>query len=138
MVNLDLGAINYLAVLAAGVVAWIVGGVWYSRPVLGLRWMNLAGVSEEQTQQGAIVNFIVGLILAILTALFLAFVLQALGASTVLDGIVGGLLVWLGFLAIPAFLGVVYEKRPVALYALNQGYYFVGFLLMGIILAVWV
>lgn len=138
VVNIDLGMINYLAVVAAGVVAWIIGGVWYARPVLGARWMGLARISEEQARQGGAVAFVVALVLGIATAFFLAVVLQALGANDVLGGIIGGLLVWFGFMAIPAVSGLLFEKRPVGLFAINQGYNFVAFLVMGIIIGVWV
>lgn len=138
MVNIDLGNLNLYAILAAGVVSWIVGGAWYSRPLLGRRWMQLVGVSEEQAGEGAMVGFILALVLGIVTAFFLAMVLQALDATTVLDGVVGGLLVWFGFMAIPAVSTIFFAKRPASLWAINQGYNAIAFILMGIILAVWV
>lgn len=138
MVNIDLGMINYIAVVVAGVVSWILGGVWYARPVFGARWMKLAGVDEEQARAGAALGFVVALILGIVTAFFLAVVLQALGATTILDGIVGGLLVWFGFMALPAIGNLTFEKRPPALYAINQLYNAISFVAMGIILSVWV
>lgn len=137
MVNFDVVTINWLFVLAAGAVAWILGAVWYSPVAFGQRWMRLAGVSEDQAQEGAGVGLVVALVLSILTALFLDIVLDFMGATTVLDGVIGGLLVWFGFLALPAVSSIFFEKRPPALFGLNQGYNAVSFLLMGIILAVW-
>ncbi|MFQ5918917.1 MAG: DUF1761 domain-containing protein [Thermoplasmata archaeon] len=139
MVNIDPGTINYLAVIAAGVVSWVLGGIWYARPALGGRWMNLVGMTEEQAREGGAVAFIVALVLSIVVALFLAFVLQALGAmGNVGNGILGGLLVWFGFMAIPAVGNVLFEKRPWGLFGINQGYNLVSFVLMGIILSLWV
>ena len=138
MVNVDLGSINYLAVILAGVVAWILGAVWYARPLFGGRWMEMVNISED-ARKGAVVGFIGALVAGILLALFLAFVLQALGASgNIGNGIVGALLVWFGFMAIPAASNVLFEKRSWGLFLINMGYYFVAFILMGIILSVWV
>lgn len=138
MVNIDLGSLNYVAVIVAGLVFWILGGIWYARPVFGARWMALVNVSEEEARKRAMMGLIVALIMSIVVAFFLAIVLQAMGAVTITDGIIGALLVWIGFMAIPAIGNLFFEKRPVSLYGINQSFALIGFILMGVILGVWV
>lgn len=39
-------AINWLAVLAASVSAFVVGGLWYG-PIFGKAWSNVTGITDE-------------------------------------------------------------------------------------------
>ena len=43
--------INWLAVLAASVVGFAVGFLWYG-PLFGKAWLKSVGLSEEDTQNG--------------------------------------------------------------------------------------
>jgi hypothetical protein len=43
--------INYLAVIAAAVSAFLAGGLWYSPVLFGKRWMQLTGITEERAAQ---------------------------------------------------------------------------------------
>jgi len=47
MVDLSLTGINWLAVIVAGIVAWVVGAIWYAPPVFGNRWMEMMGMKME-------------------------------------------------------------------------------------------
>ena len=44
--------INWLAVLVAGLSAFVLGGVWYSPALFGKAWMKDSGLSEEQIKAG--------------------------------------------------------------------------------------
>ncbi len=52
-------------------------------------------------------------------------------------GIALGALVWLGFIATVTLASVLYEKRSVNLYILNNGYQLVSLVVMGAIVAAW-
>jgi hypothetical protein len=45
--------------------------------------------------------------------------------------------VWLGFVAVATLGSVTFEKRPLNLYLINNGYLLLALLLMGVVLAVW-
>jgi hypothetical protein len=47
------------------------------------------------------------------------------------------LISWLGFIAAPSFAQGIYEGRPFKLFAINTGYWLVGLLITGALLAVW-
>jgi len=86
-------------------------------------------------------SIILGLIGAFLTSLVLHHALFFAGQYFKMSGVGGGLMVgffnWLGFIA-PVTIGVVtYEKKPFALWVLNNGYWLISLLIMGIILAAW-
>jgi len=44
--------INWLAVLVAGISAFVLGGVWYSPALFGKAWMKDSRLSEEQIKAG--------------------------------------------------------------------------------------
>jgi hypothetical protein len=48
-----------------------------------------------------------------------------------------GFIVWLGFFVAPNFPQGIYEGRPFKLFAINNGYWLVGLIASGILLAVW-
>lgn len=43
--------VNWIAVLAAAVMGFVVGGIWYG-PIMGKKWMGAVGLSEEDVKQG--------------------------------------------------------------------------------------
>jgi len=61
-----------------------------------------------------------GLVLGIITAFFLAVFLRFMTANTWMDGIIGGLLVWLGFVATHGATSIFFERRPVSWYAITR------------------
>ena len=73
--------------------------------------------------------------------LILALVLDHLiiwsNAESVHGGAFVGFITWLGFFAAPNFPQGIYERRPFRLFAINNGYWLVGLLIVGILLAVW-
>jgi hypothetical protein len=73
--------------------------------------------------------------------LILAFVLEHLifwsGASTFGWGALVGFIAWTGFFVAPNLPQGIYENRPFKLFAINNGYWLVGFLVVGGVLAVW-
>jgi hypothetical protein len=48
-----------------------------------------------------------------------------------------GFILWLGFIAAPLAASYIYEGRPFKLFAINTGYWLVGLLITGGLLAVW-
>ena len=52
--------INYLAILAAAVATFILGAIWYI--AFQTPWMELSGVTEEESAAGGISSFIIGFI----------------------------------------------------------------------------
>ena len=137
MVAIDLAKLNWLAVIVTGIVSWIIGAIWYAPPVFGNRWMKLVGIKPEDARASAGKALVGGLVLAIITSFFLAIFINFMAATTFVDGAIGGFLVWLGFIATAAATGVLFERRPVALYAIGQTHLAIAFIVMGIILAVW-
>ncbi|NNG16403.1 MAG: DUF1761 domain-containing protein [Gemmatimonadales bacterium] len=131
--------LNYLAIVVAALVFFIVGGIWYAA-VFGKPWQNALSLNPEETAQ-AQQDFPKALAVWFLSGLIISFVLanfaRALGAASFGSGIMVGFWTWLGF-ALPLNLNsLAFEKRAPHVFLINVGFYWVTFALMGGILAAW-
>ena len=71
---MDMSAINFLAVLVAALVGFVVGFPWYG-PVFGKAWMAETGITEEQAAKGNMplifgCSFVFQLIMSFCLAMF--------------------------------------------------------------------
>lgn len=127
--------VNFLAVLAAAVANFMIGGLWYS-VLFGKAWLAAIGKTEEEVRSegGAPVAYIVSFIGSLISA----FVLAVFMSSTTLQAGLGmGFFVWMGFVATTNAPPYFYENRNKKLYLIYGAYTLVSFLAMGAILALW-
>jgi hypothetical protein len=136
--------VNYLAVFFAGVLSMIVGSLWYG-PIFGKSWARLGGMTPEKMEaakaKGVAKSYVLMFIGSLLMSYVLAHALIFASAFMKTSGVPAGLMVgffnWLGFIA-PVTLGVVlWEGKSWKLWILNNGYYLISLLFMGVLLAVW-
>ena len=72
-------AVNYLAVLVAAIVIFILGGLWYSPVLFAKKWVALQGKTEEQMRaEAASANMPLLYTSAFVTALITSFVMAHL------------------------------------------------------------
>ena len=138
---LQLAEINYLAVLVAGLVAFLVGGVWYTA-LFGKLWVRLQGYSEAKIKemQAAMSppRFFGGMLLSYLVlALVMALLLANFTQPGMLTGAVLGFLLWLGPAAAIAMTGYIASDKPFTLYLIDVGCQLVYLVLMGALLGAW-
>lgn len=138
-------AVNYLAVLAAAVVMFILGGLWYSPLLFAKRWIALQGRTEEQMRaQAAAANmplmYVSAFVCSLITAIIMAHILAHM-ASIMLTGAVHGaffgFMAWLGFAAPTSYATALFSGKPKQLWLIDSMYYLVSFVLAGLILAAW-
>ena len=130
-----MGQINWLAVIAAAVSAFLLGGLWYS-VLFGKAWMAASGVTEEraaQANQAKVfgIAFIWSLLGAYVFAMFLGPE-PAFGFATA-AGFAAGLFWVAGSFAI----NYQFEQRPARLLIINGGYHALQYTLYGAILGLW-
>jgi hypothetical protein len=134
--------VNYLAILACGIVAMIVGFLWYG-PIFGKSWARMMGINMDQKPpQSAMIKsygimFIGSLLMAFVLSHALIFASTYLHESGVSAGLQTGFWNWLGFIAPVTIGAVLWEKKPWTLWFITSGYYLVLLLIMGVILALW-
>ncbi len=129
---------NHLALLVSALFLWFLGAAWYSPALFAKRWMDLLGLKRDPSKRG---SMIFGMISSLIGDLILSFALAHVvlwsGADSLAWGALVGFICWLGFIAAPNFPQGIYERRPFALFAINSGYWLVGLIVTGGLLAVW-
>ena len=99
------------------------------------------GIDEKKMkkamQQGMGKQITIGFLSTLLMSYILAHFVGYVQATTLVDGIVLALWLWLGFFATTQLGMVLWEGRPFKLYAVNTLHYLVTLVVMGAILAVW-
>lgn len=130
-------SINYLAVIAAAVSTFLIGGVWYSPLLFRKPWMKANKLTEAdlaKSHTGVIfgASFVFAIVMSINLAAFLA------GSDTTLSwGATAGLLTGLGWVALAIATVALFEHRSWTYVAINAGYWVVSFTVMGAILGAW-
>ena len=141
--------INYLAVLVAAIVQMVLGFLWYG-PIFGKPWGKLMGWSPEtmeamkkdpKMKKTMMRNYLIMAVGSLLMAWILDHAIIFASAYLLFSGVTAavavGFMNWLGFFA-PVTVGpVLWEGKSWKLWFLNSGYYLVGLILMGIVLALW-
>ena len=128
--------LNWLAVFAAALSTFLIGGIWYSPALFGKAWMKENGFTEESMKSSNMakifgLSFVLGLIASINLAMFL-------GPDTNV-----GLGAFYGFLAgfgwVATFVGTHYlfERKSFKLFLINAGYSVVALTVMGVIIGAW-
>ena len=120
-------SINWFAILAAVIIKQAIGAFWYSPALFGPSWCKLAGVSEAEMKAGLVKAL----------AFVLVHAVHYAGANGWGQGAAVGFFNWLGFVAVATLGSVTFEKRPLQLYLINNGYLLLALLIMGAVLAVW-
>ncbi|MCY3773741.1 MAG: DUF1761 domain-containing protein [Gemmatimonadetes bacterium] len=124
-----------MAVIVATAVGFIIGGIWYG-PLFGDAWMSAIGKTADQIQPSP-APFVISFFTALITAIVLAMLINALNISTLGGGVVIGLLVGVGFIATAMASDAAFGDTGLKLWLIQSGYRVLYSVVMGAILAVW-
>lgn len=126
--------LNWLAVLLAGLAYFVLGAIWYSNLLFGRQYRAAIGTGEESATP-PVVSLIVNLVGWLVAALAMGLIATAIGADGFADGAVLGLVVWLGFVLTTQVVNDFYQGINADLAKINGPYNLLGFVIMGVILA---
>ena len=133
--------INYFAVFVAALASMVLGAVWFSPLLFVKPWMKLMKFTEKDRGKAQAKCMGKMYALAFLSNIVMSYVLDIVvhffGATTLLSGFQVGFWMWLGFIATTMLGGVLWEGKPLKLYAITAGHQLVSLLIMSAILAVW-
>lgn len=129
--------VNFFAVIAAAVINFIIGAIWYSPGVFGSTWMSLMGKRPEDMRSGAGQAYAGVFVTALILAYVLARFISLAGAHTIGDGAQIGFWVWIGFVATTSVADVLFGGKPPKLWSINNGYQLVSLVIIGAVLARW-
>lgn len=125
--------LNWLAVIAAALSTFMIGGIWYS--VFDRIWRNANHFSgEEFKKRNMAVVFGLSFVFSFLMALNLALFI---GQEDVVFGMIAGFMTGFGWVALAIAIISLFESRPLSYVLINGGYMVVAFTVMGTILGAW-
>lgn len=131
---------NWLAIFVAALVAFLIGGLWYSPLLFAKAWVAAHGHSPEKlaamqanAKRAYAGSFVAFLVMAFVLCLFL----NHLGAEDWQEGAGWGLHAWLGFALPIGFTAWLYSDKKFATFAIDAGYQLVYLTVMGAILGAW-
>ena len=125
--------LNPVAILAAAIATFVIGGLWYSPALFNRPWMRANRFTEPDLAGGRM-GLIFGLafLFALVMAFNLAMFLDAPDTTLAWGATAGGLAsVWV---ALGIGTVALFERRPAAYTLINGGYWVVSLIVMGAII----
>lgn len=133
--------LNILAVVAAALCSFLLGGPWYSDAMFKKIWIREAGVDaaalEKQSKKQKHPAYVFGF--SFVFALIAAFVFAWwLGPNPPLGyALTHGLMAGAGLVATSFGVNYLFSARSMILWAVDAGYHIAQFLLFGLVLGLW-
>ena len=138
--TLNLADINWLAVVAAALATFFLGGLWYTA-LFGKKWAALHGYTDEKMQQMHArtpppVFFGVMLACYFLVAVVIAVIVTTFNLSSTASGAALGGLLWLLAAAV-SMTGHIASDRHIGIFAIDTTYQLLYLVGSGAIIAGW-
>jgi len=129
---------NYLAILVAAVANYAIATIWYAL-IFGKVWKKLTGITEmKPAPMNILLVFIGSLVLSFVLFHSIVFGNAFFKIGGIHGGLMGGFFGWLGYIAPVTLCTKLYEKKPWGLWLLDNAFWLISLLVMGIILSCWV
>jgi len=132
--------VNYLPVLVAALVVFVLGWLWYSPLLFYNPWMRLRGLDPVAAMAGAKMpagKLVVELLRCVLLAYFIARFVALLGIAGWMGAVHFGFMVWIAFPVILLTGSVLWENIPWKVAAIHAGDWLVKLLVISLIVSVW-
>jgi len=126
--------ISVVAVFAAAIASFALGGLWYSPVLFAKAWQREAGVTDDQLRNANMgrifgLTFLLCLLASCVFALFLG------PHPTLVLGVGAGFAAGLCWVAASFGINYLFERRSLRLFLINGGYHTLQFTLIGLVLA---
>jgi hypothetical protein len=127
---------NVYAVIAAAILTFVLGGLWYSPILFGNVWQRETGLTEAQLKAGnAAMIFGLAFVLSLVASLVFAMFLGP--RPSIALGLGAGFAAGLCWVAASFGINYLFERKSLKLFLVNGGYHTLQFTLIGAVLAAW-
>lgn len=133
--------LNWLAVVVAAVVYYVIGAVWFAPFAMGGPWTRAIGWGDKPPPALTATTIALPLVAYFVAAIAVAMLAKATGSDDVSGGIVLGLVVGVGFAGSILFVTAAFETtkpQPWNWFGIAFGYHLIGLLATAIIVSLWV
>lgn len=125
---------DYLAILLVSVIAYLIGGIWYSKYLFGDKWVALSKFKIGGKPKAK--DMIIGFLSTLVMIAVLNYILVITNFQGIVLGIILGAGLWLGFVASIGIGVVIYERKPFELFLINSLHYLLVLAISGGLLSV--
>jgi Protein of unknown function (DUF1761) len=124
---------NWIAVVAAAVAGFMVGGLWYG-PLFGKAWQRESGLSDEALK-GSNMAMIFGsvFLLNLFASFILGHVLATYGKPELGVSAMIGFGIGAGFVATAIGVNYLFSRKSLALFGIDAAYWILIYTIMGAI-----
>jgi hypothetical protein len=128
--------VNYFAIVAAALAAFVLGGLWYSPVLFGKVWQREVGLSDEELKRGNMARiFGASLILSLIASWVFALFLGPRPPMSL--GLGAGFAAGLCWVASSFGMNYLFARRSFKLFLIDGGFHTLQFTVIGLILALW-
>lgn len=128
--------VNYFAIVAAALAAFVLGGLWYSPVLFGKTWQREVGLSDEELKRGNMARiFGTSLILSLIASWVFALFLGPRPPMSL--GLGAGFAAGLCWVASSFGMNYLFARRSFKLFLIDGGFHTLQFTVIGLILALW-
>ncbi len=128
--------INWIAIIVVALIYFAIHFFWYFPFAFGNLWLKLVG-KESEPKSKIIRDTIIMIPTSFITVLFISILMNLTGMNDIVSALLLNLILWIGFVATIAINQTNFNDRGLKLFLLEYGFYLIGFLIAGLILAVW-
>ncbi len=140
--TLDLNGINWLAVIVATGIYFLLGAVWFApQTPLGRAWMKASGYqSPTSGAASSSLFYIVPAATSFVLVTATALIARATATDTLTEGVILGLVVGVGYAAMIILTTAAFEfskPRQWTWGVIDSSYHVVGLLIAAVLVAIW-
>jgi len=129
--------INYLTVIGAAIVNYVIATIWYAA-LFRNAWKKLSGITDmKPSALNMALSFIGSFVLSFVLYHSIVFGNAFFKITGIKGGLMGGVFGWLGYIAPVTLTTKLYERKPWGLWLLDNAFWLISLLIMGIILSKW-
>lgn len=129
--------VNYLAVSVAAIANYVIATIWYAA-IFAKAWQKFTGITDMKPAPVNIVLVFIGFfLLSYVLYHSIVFGNSYLKMSGIGGGLMGGFFGWLGYIAPVTLSTKLYEKKPWGLWLVDNSFWLLSLLVMGMILSLW-
>jgi hypothetical protein len=127
---------NIWAILVATIVAFMLGGLWYSPAVFGKVWKKANGFGSNEPPKAGGAQMLLAVVLTFVMAVNLSMFLND-PKTTLAWGATAGLLAGFGWVVMGMGIVCIFERRPLSYLLVNGGFLTLVLVVMGAIIGGW-
>ena len=128
--------INWIAVLVVTLIYFAIVFFWYFPKAFGNLWLKLVG-KESEPKSKIIRDTLIMIPTSFITVLIIDIMMDLTGMNDAVSALLLTFLLWVGFVGIIGINQNNFNDRGMKLFLIEYMVYLVGFLISGLILAIW-